>query len=68
MDEKIISKNQYLILENWKISERKLSSDAGKLLGLRANILGGTMSSLKRNGFIKPIWRENREILWERIK
>lgn len=65
---KVLSKNQYLVLENWKIGERKTSEYAKKLLNLSTRGSGGLMSALYRNKYLKPIWKEDRRILWERIK
>jgi hypothetical protein len=62
---KILSKNQHLVLENWKVGEEKLSSGVSTL---KNRSLGGVLSGLERSGHIQPIWREGRQIRWKRIK
>ena len=66
---KILSKNQYLILEQYKIGDKFYSTDIKKYIKLNThNGVGGIVSALYRNGYIEPIWRENRVVFWKRVK
>ena len=66
---KLLTKNQYTVLENTKIGDKIRTSDLYKLMGLKSG--QGTshvFTELARRGYFKALYRERRNICWERIK
>ena len=64
---KILSKNQVLILETFSVGDTFYSSDIKKLFQLGDNGSGGLVSGLYRRGIIEPMFREDTDVLWRRI-
>jgi hypothetical protein len=68
MKKHIPSLNEYLFLKEFLIGDEFYTSEVSERLSLSKTALGGLLSSLSRSKYIEPIYRENLNVRWKRIK
>lgn len=64
----IKSLNQIKFLELFKTDALFTSQDIIIKLQLKGNSLGGFLSSLERSGYIMPLYKNNGNVHWKRVK
>ena len=60
--------NQMIVLQLLSVNETIYSSDIMKATEWPHLTLAGVLSSLRRNGYLQPLFRDGRDLCWERIK